>query len=338
VRVQSVFSLSTLPQVVLGGGASKTGLVKELSRWREKEAARVERMALRLKTEKGPARFVDSATTVPVIEVVKGLKERDALDESSKVGLRNLRFDIFCPFEHRAGADLKHVCGRMQSSGSINCLGYAYARDSTSSVLEALKMDLVRSIKSRIEVYVDEALESEQQARGEEDAVLHPLVEARRDGSQGLGTPIAICLPPRKLFVKDSERSGSGTVDFELVFSHYATSDPDQGGEEATAESVAHLEDLLVMKGFVPFRATSSERVEDEDDMRVPVWDPMVGTPASVATKSGKGNGTAVVSGGASGGGGVAAKAARESGQLNPIQLAGALCILILGILMYLLR
>ena len=331
VRVQSVFAMSEMPQVILGGGASgsgtKSGLTKEFNRWKEREASRLERMTLKLTSASSSEGmhdvFVDSSSSAPVIDLVKGAGSGY---QQSKIGVKNLSFDIFCPFVKAASSTMKHVHGRMQSQGSIKCVGYVYSRDGLSSVLDALRMDVTRSIKSRIDVYVDEALESEQQIdEDDEDAALHPLIEAQKDGFQGLKTPIFVSLPSRKLFVKDPEGS---SLDFELVYSHYSLPIPDQEEEEAIAESKAHLEDLLACKGFVPFDADRKEKDNEEDEDEVGFWNPLAGKAGKVSEASEEPEKDT-----GSNEGKTAPKP--SGGQLDIAQIGGALLFLILAILVF---
>ena len=337
VRVQSVFATSAAPTIVVGatGGAkaAKMGLVKELDRWREREARRLDRMAL--KVAAGSGAFVDADADVQVINLLKGAGS-DHRDAQSKIGLRNLDLDIFCPFLTPAQGGLPRVYGRVQSTGTIKCIGYVYARDSAARILEALRMDLVRSMQTRIDVYVEEALEAEQQMGDEgngededEDAMaMHPLIEAQRDGASGLATPIAIALPARKVFVRDV--TSTGAMDFELAFSHYTTTEEE---EEAAAECVSHLEDLLVTTGFAHFDADASEAGAEDEDEEVPMWDPMASPTSEGGGGSGKGDKPVKAAEKASGGGG----GATAAGQTNPVHLVGALLALFLALLAYLL-
>jgi hypothetical protein len=268
-------------------------------------------LKLTLSDAKEEAIFLNSSSTTPVIDLVKRAKT-NAKKNTSKVGMKDLTVDIFCAFQAPTRANdsaepkqKKVVYGRMQSGGTINCIGYVYARDDASSIVKALKSDLARSIKSRVNVYTEAALQQKEEREngsdgddsdsdddGSEDLV-HPLVEAQRDGVQGLNTPITVCLPSRKLFMKDTEASG---LDFELVYSHYVLVEQEVEEEEEASmrESQMHLEELLARKGFIPFDVEFKEKDRSNAiEGKAGFWDPTGRSkpkppPAAATASSGK--------------------------------------------------
>ena len=156
--MQSVYSLSAFPHVSSGGQST---LMKELGKWRERESARLKGMAIKVGST-----FVDATSSEPVIDL--GVKGGQLAGDVA----------IFTPFAKAAGnsrsaAEASSVHGRVVcSSGSVACVGYVHAREPVSTVLEALRMDLKRSVKARLDQYVDEAMEFADE---------HPLMLVRRE-------------------------------------------------------------------------------------------------------------------------------------------------------------
>uniref|UniRef100_A0A7S3E2B3 Uncharacterized protein n=1 Tax=Chloropicon laureae TaxID=464258 RepID=A0A7S3E2B3_9CHLO len=151
-------------------------------------------------------------------------------------------------------------------------------------------MDLKRSVKARLDQYVDEAMEFADE---------HPLMLAQKDGADGLETPIAIYLPSRRIFVKEAGEAS----DFGLCYTHYMPSSVEGGEEEAIEEGKAHLEELLSAKGLVPFSAGAQEREnEEEEEEEECFWSPLErggdqgSSKAAMAARGGGGAGVGALS------------------------------------------
>ena len=319
VRVHSVYGLDSSPQVVATTAAlkSKSALAKELSRWAERETGRLEGIVLRLGSGNGGGELVDEAagSSGSVLDAVKACGASDPLDGGSRIGIRNLRFDIFCPAGRRATRGQgRRVQGRVRPVGSVTCVGYVYARDTMAAVAAALRRDVARSLRSRVESYLDDAAESAADERsGDGEGAVHPLAEAERDGCGGLRTPLAACLPSRRLFVK------SGGGDHEITFSHYADDDDD----DDEGEGASTLRDLLSLEGeMVAFEVGTREATGA--DLDVSVWHPMAAEPKPKAA-AGTGGSCACC-----GGGGGQVMAAGPA--FNVAQVVGAALILALAL------
>ena len=214
------------------------GLRREVLKMQERIAQSLKSMVIKIKSKHGST-LVDSSTAESsVIDFLKSGKTQESLE-----------VDIFCPLASNLhngntgqGAQLQ---GSMKGSGYMDLIAYVYSRDSVASLVSALRMDIIRSVKARADTYLDDTLASVDE-QDDSDIERHPFLEAENDGKSGLLTQFAFQLPSRSLVTK-TVQSGEGVIHFNLVYSDYSFPSLEGIDEE---QSIQKISELLGFSGF----------------------------------------------------------------------------------------
>lgn len=126
-----------------------------------------------------------------------------ATQEKGLVGNTNHEVELFLPYEYGGDVSEGTVAGLAILSGSIRAHAYCFSREPLSRAVEDLKADIVKSLRSRLEILYDEVDQNFQNTSSNDmspqdsnttDSLLHPLqmmenvVEYR-------------CKLPRRIFV-----------------------------------------------------------------------------------------------------------------------------------------
>lgn len=168
---------------------------------------RVEFQCLQTRPQRsGCWKFFLSAVSVEASRLQSALATVDgslATQEKGLVGNTNHEVELFLPYEYGGDVSEGTVAGLAILSGSIRAHAYCFSREPLSRAVEDLKADIVKSLRSRLEILYDEVDQNFQNTSSNDmspqdsnttDSLLHPLqmmenvVEYR-------------CKLPRRIFV-----------------------------------------------------------------------------------------------------------------------------------------
>eukprot|EP00250_Pteridium_aquilinum_P006399 c16336_g1_i1 orf=165-1637(-) len=132
----------------------------------------------------------------------RSLSVEQVVEDKALIGDTDREVEIFLPFDYPAEVRNGEVTGLVILSGSIWAQAYGFSRDPLSRAVTDLKADILKSLRSRLEILFDEVEETFKDAGSATEATegsLHPL--QRMDDTSEFR-----CKLPRRLLIPWLER------------------------------------------------------------------------------------------------------------------------------------